>query len=257
MASPEGWHGWDDYAAFYDWENARTFGRRDVAFWQRIAAEASKPVLELGCGTGRLLVPMARTGARVIGIDRSAGMLAYARQRSRRLPVAHRPAIVRGDIRALPFRRGTFGTVVAAYGLIQSLLSDRDLDDVLSEVGRVIGRGGLVGLDLVPDLPSWDEYRKQLRFQGRSKNGGEIVLVETVRQDRRRGLTTFDEEFTERRGRHAETRRFALTFRTVSVPDLVERLARFRLRVESVAGDYRGGVWHPDAGTWLVLARKR
>ena len=31
----EGWHGWDDYAPFYDWENARTLGRRDVPFWLR------------------------------------------------------------------------------------------------------------------------------------------------------------------------------------------------------------------------------
>ena len=29
----EGWHGWDDYAAFYDWENARTVARRVDGFW--------------------------------------------------------------------------------------------------------------------------------------------------------------------------------------------------------------------------------
>src|SRR5690242_18022858 len=57
---------WDDYARFYDWENARTMGRRDVRFWQRLARETRGPVLELGCGTGRLLAPMARAGARVV-----------------------------------------------------------------------------------------------------------------------------------------------------------------------------------------------
>ena len=34
----EGWQGWDDYAPFYDWENAQTLPRRDVRFWQRLAA---------------------------------------------------------------------------------------------------------------------------------------------------------------------------------------------------------------------------
>jgi hypothetical protein len=34
----EGWRGWDDYAPFYDWENAQTVARRDVKFWQRLAA---------------------------------------------------------------------------------------------------------------------------------------------------------------------------------------------------------------------------
>ena len=41
----EGWHGWDEYAAFYDWENARTVGRRDVTFWRGLAARAKGRVL--------------------------------------------------------------------------------------------------------------------------------------------------------------------------------------------------------------------
>ena len=54
MPKREGWQGWDEYAPFYDWENAQTLGRRDVPFWRRIAAAAGGQVLELGCGTGRV-----------------------------------------------------------------------------------------------------------------------------------------------------------------------------------------------------------
>ncbi|HSC28646.1 MAG TPA: methyltransferase domain-containing protein, partial [Vicinamibacterales bacterium] len=100
----EGWQGWDQYAPFYDWENARTLARRDVAFWQRLAGVQEGPVLELGCGTGRILVPVAKTGASLVGIDRSAPMLARARTRLRRAGLAGRTRLVRGDIRALPFR---------------------------------------------------------------------------------------------------------------------------------------------------------
>src|SRR5215212_8891690 len=63
----QGWEGWDQYAPFYDWENARTVARRDVAFWQRLASAQQGPVLELGCGTGRIALPVARAGATVIG----------------------------------------------------------------------------------------------------------------------------------------------------------------------------------------------
>src|SRR5207253_3208892 len=56
----EGWQGWDEYAPFYDWENAQTLGRRDVPFWRRVASAARGPVLELGCGTGRVSLPISR-----------------------------------------------------------------------------------------------------------------------------------------------------------------------------------------------------
>src|SRR5438874_13795853 len=80
----EGWEGWDDYAPFYDWENARTLGRRDVPFWRMLALQSDGPVLELGCGTGRISIPLARAGVSLVGIDRSDAMLARARQRIRR-----------------------------------------------------------------------------------------------------------------------------------------------------------------------------
>jgi ubiquinone/menaquinone biosynthesis C-methylase UbiE len=252
----QGWRGWDEYADFYDWENARTLGRRDVAFWQAFARGARGPVVELGCGTGRVLVPLARTGVRATGVDRSASMLARAVTRARRVPVGRRPTVVRADIRRLPFGPSSFSRVIAAYGLLQSLLTDRDLDAALPEMSRVVERGGLVGVDLVPDLPTWDEYRRRVRLRGRAERGGHVTLVETVRQDRRRGLTTFDEEFiTRRRGRQTR-RRFRLVFRTVAVGDLVERLGRVGLAVESIAGDYRGRPWTPESATWLIVARK-
>src|SRR4026208_705598 len=111
----QGWHGWDDYADCYDWENAQTLDRRDVRFWQDMAKRADGPVLELGCGTGRGTLPggaaggrvgraavawrVARAGARMVGVDRSTEMLAYARRRARRAKYGRRVSLVRSDIR--------------------------------------------------------------------------------------------------------------------------------------------------------------
>src|SRR5690242_21802516 len=94
----DGWQGWDEYAAFYDWENAQTVRRRDVAFWQRLAAAADGPVLELGCGTGRISLPLAKSGVSLVGLDRSTPMLARARQRLARAKVLDRMLLVRGDV---------------------------------------------------------------------------------------------------------------------------------------------------------------
>jgi SAM-dependent methyltransferase len=246
---------WDSYAPFYDWENARTIGRRDVAFWREFAGGTGR-ALELGCGTGRILIPLARSGANLVGIDQSERMLARAIRRARRLPRRSRPDLIRGDIRALPFRARTMSAVLAPYGVLQSLTSDADLDVALAETARVLRRGGQFGIDLVPDLPAWASYRKTIRLRGTLGRAG-VTLVESVRQDRWRGLTIFDEEFILRAGSRRRRHRFSLTFRTLPLETMLRRVTRAGFRIEAVCGDYRGGAWHPDADVWLITAVRR
>ena len=257
--SREGWEGWDEYSPFYDWENAQTIGRRDVPFWRDLALKVGGTVLELGCGTGRIGVPLARAGVTVVGIDRSEPMLARARQRMRRARLGGRLRLVRGDIRALPFPRPTpFGLVMAPYGMLQSLLQDADLTATLDAVAAVLPRGATFGIDLVADLPSWQEYRGERRLSGwRRGRRAHVTLIESVRQDRRRGLTVFEQEYVERRGPDTRSQRFDLAFRTISVPQMAERVERAGFRVTAVLGDYDGAPWDPRADVWLIVAARR
>jgi len=228
-----------------------------VRFWQEFARREGGPVLELGCGTGRVVVPVARTGVAVVGIDRSEPMLAYARRRARRLAVASRPRLVRGDIRALPFDDRSFSGVMAPYGILQSLTKERDLAATLAEAARVLQPGGTFGIDLVPDLPAWDEYRNRTRLRGRlGASSGHVTLVESVRQDRRRKLTIFDQEYVEQRGRRTERHRFSLTFRTLALPEMAARVEKAGFRVTAVMGDYCGRAWDLRADVWLLLATR-
>lgn len=281
----EGWHGWDDYASFYDWENALTVGRRDVAFWRGVAQRAGGRTLELGCGTGRVLLPLARAGVSIVGIDRSEPMLARARKRLRRLRTPVSASIVRGDIRQLPFAtptasssattdipsstratkktktpavtRGGFDLVIAPYGILQSLVRERDLTDTLRAVARVLPPGGMFGLDLVPDVPRWQEYSRRVSLRGRrGPRGIPITLIESVRQDPEQGLTIFDQEFIEGTGRARRTHRFSLTFRTVGIQPLRRRLERAGFRIDAILGSYDGAPWDPRADVWVILASK-
>jgi ubiquinone/menaquinone biosynthesis C-methylase UbiE len=255
----EGFEGWDEYAAFYDWENARTLGRRDVPFWRTVALGAQGPVLELGCGTGRIATPLGRAGVSLVGIDRSAPMLSRARRRVRRARLGGRVSLVRGDIRALPFPAAAFSAVIAAYGILQSLLRERDLMATLQAVHRVLRPGATFGVELVADLPSWQEYRKRVSLTGwkNRRGGAHVTLVETVRQDPARHLTIFDQEFTERIGRTRRVLHFALTFRTLSVPEMAARLEKAGFHITALLGDYRGAAWDPRADVWIILARRR
>jgi SAM-dependent methyltransferase len=254
----EGWQGWDAYAAYYDWENARTVGRRDVAFWREFAGRHPGRVLELGCGTGRIAAPLARAGIPIVGIDRSAPMLSFALRRRRRLPRASRPMLVRGDIRHLPFPDASFGVVLAPYGILQSLLSDEDVEATLSSAARVLVPGGRFGIDLVPDVPRWREYRDRVTLRGRRGTAQTpIALVESVEQDRARGLTIFHHEYREGRGRGTKTARFTVTFRTLPVAAMRARLEAAGFEVDAVLGDHRGQPLSDEAESWILLATRR
>jgi len=252
----EGWHGWDEYAPFYDWENERTLGRLDVPFWRRLVAAVQGRVLELGCGTGRVSLPLAGSGIELVGIDRSVPMLARALARRRRARPGSHLQLVRGDIRALPFEPASFGAVIAPYGILQSLLNDKDVVATLESTASILAPRGLFGIDLVPDVPRWREYRNQVQLRGRKDHETYLTLIESVHQDSRRRLTRFEQRYVERRGRRSIEHRFELTFRTLSMRQLTGRLKRAGFTVEAILGDYSGRPWNPQSDAWIVVARR-
>jgi SAM-dependent methyltransferase len=87
---------YDSFAPDYDtWAADMT---EDIAWYVSLARGAAEPIVELGVGTGRIAIPIAReTGKRVIGFDRSQEMLAVGRERAGDLPIEFRE----GDFRDL------------------------------------------------------------------------------------------------------------------------------------------------------------
>jgi SAM-dependent methyltransferase len=91
---------YDEIAAFYDpWSRSVT---EDIGFYVDLAVESSGPVVELAVGTGRIAVPIARAGIRVIGVDSSPGMLAVARSAAEEEGVSHLVDFRVGDLREPP-----------------------------------------------------------------------------------------------------------------------------------------------------------
>jgi hypothetical protein len=164
--------------------------------------------------------------------------------------------LTRGDIRALPFLPDSFGMVLAPYGILQSLLRDKDLDATLGAVAGVLRPGGVFGVDLVPDVPQWREYQNRVQMRGRAAGGVHLTLVESVRQDRRRRVTIFEQEYRVRRGRTVTVHPFTLRFRTLPVRRMSERLERAGFVIRAVLGDYRGRPWDERADVWIILAEK-
>jgi len=87
---------YDPIAGFYDdWSRSVV---EDISFYVEEGRRARGPVIELGVGTGRIAVPLAAQGVRVIGVDSSAGMLAVCRERGRSAGVEHLLDLRLGDL---------------------------------------------------------------------------------------------------------------------------------------------------------------
>jgi SAM-dependent methyltransferase len=162
-------------AALYDWEYRRR--RADVSFYRMLAGERGGPILDLGCGTGRITAPLVRDGHRVMGIDLSPAMLARARARLSRLPAEarNRYLLARADFRAVP-ARGQFAFAIAGFHAIQHLIDDRDLLAFLRGVRRLLGPTGWFAFDVFAPRARW------LALSPRHDLGRTIFRHPTTRQ---------------------------------------------------------------------------
>ncbi len=162
-------------AAYYDTIYRRR--RADVRFYVELAAAARGPVLELGAGTGRVAIEIARRGQRVVGVDAAAPMLARAREKAELLPAAARALLTlrRADLRSLRLRE-TFPLIVAPFNVFMHLYTRRDLERVFATVRKHLApRGRFVFDVLMPDL------RAMVRNPGRLYRGPRVVEPESGR----------------------------------------------------------------------------
>jgi len=124
-------------------------GRPDVDFFVDAAIEAAGPVLEIGCGTGRVLLPTARGGVDIVGLDLSPHMLAVCRDRLRleEPAVQSRVTLVQGDMRRFDLAR-TFALVTLPFRPFQHLITVDDQMACLASIRRHLASDGRLILDL-------------------------------------------------------------------------------------------------------------
>lgn len=184
-------------APLYDFEYRRR--RADVTFYRRLVAnrmsfENPGPVLDLACGSGRLLVPLLRDGHTVVGVDRSAAMLDACARRVARLSATRRRRclLLRGDLRRLALKK-RFAIALCAFHSIQHLVTDGDLLRFLRAVAKSLTPGGWLAFDVLPPDPDWltrDPARRWARTTFRHPVTRERLVYTTnhLYDERRRAL---------------------------------------------------------------------
>jgi len=127
----------------------------DVRYYVDLAVERGGPVLEYGCGNGRISIPMARSGVEVMGVDLSAPMLADLRKRLAREPVEARSRISlrRGDMRNLQLTR-RYPLVICPFNAFLHLYTRTDVERFLGRVANHLAPGGEFVFDISIPQPA-------------------------------------------------------------------------------------------------------
>ena len=141
----------DDYAASADLYDHVTLYREraDIAFYVEEATRVNGQILELGCGSGRVLIPTAKAGATIVGIDGSARMLERCAASLEREPqnVRSRVTLIHADMRDFDLGR-TFALITIPFRPFQHLLTVEDQIACLTSVRRHLAEDGRFIFDL-------------------------------------------------------------------------------------------------------------
>ncbi|MBI2897505.1 MAG: class I SAM-dependent methyltransferase [Deltaproteobacteria bacterium] len=139
--------------------------RADVRFYVDLADRVGGPVLELGCGAGRVALPIARAGRAIVGLDASGPMLEHARARAAKLPARARTLVTfaRGDLRTFRLDR-RFPLIISPFNAVQHMYTRSDVEHLLERVRAHLEPSGLFVFDVLMPEPEFQHTRPGRRY---------------------------------------------------------------------------------------------
>jgi len=248
---------YDQIARFYDIEHSGL--KPDLLMYENFARRCGSPVLELGCGTGRVALHLARAGFEITGLDNSPVMLKIARQKLARAGLSEKARLLEADLADFALER-RFALATLAVNTFMHFCSIADQLRVLTAARRHLEPGGL----LVIDLP-------RATFLLLAKEGEPFTLNQTL-TDPESGRTIFKMTIVEP-DPSAQTQRLTLAYDETDATGIVRRTsASFRLYyffphemellldkagfiVEGIYGTYDLGPYEDEGERMIFVAR--
>lgn len=169
---------YDEWSRVYD--KVYSYVTEDIPFYVEEARKSGGPILELGCGTGRVTIPIARTGLKTVGLDISSEMLTIAKQKGSDLIGDEGPlTLLQSDMRNFCTNQH-FNLIIIPFRGFLSLTNVGDQALALDNIKQHLNKNGrLIFNAFVPDLDMLAQEEDQvfhLRDVINPEDGGRIVL---------------------------------------------------------------------------------
>ena len=229
----------------------------DVGLWVELCREWGGPVLELGCGTGRVSIPVARAGLELVGTDLAEPMLAVARQRleAERTEVRRRVRLVRADMRE--FRTDTtFACVIMPASTFAVLLTREDQESTLGSIHACLRQEGRLAFD-VRVFGDWIESGR-LPPRRRASPDGRVDFTEerNFDFDRSTRVMTATITYTFHAPEHLGSATETIEGLVLSRAEVEHVLVSTGFVVKAVWGDYDRTPVQPESDRMIFVARK-
>lgn len=244
-------------ARFYDAENRDKTD--DLAMYSRLAAERKGEILDVGCGTGRVLIHLAGEGHRVCGIDNDSRMLARLERKLAALPnLRDKISYVNADVLRHDFERG-FGLILLTYN---ALMHFREQEEQIALLGRLrawLAEDGMLVIDLPNAGPVFATENTDAMTLERifiDDESGHIIMLQSVSAlDRAAQLLHIDWIYDEIDGDGAVKRHLAPhVLRYFFLPELRLLLERGGFALDKVYGDIEDGDYVAESERMIVHA---
>lgn len=249
----------DRFARFYD-DDYRAYDD-DLGLILEMAEEAGGPVVELGCGTGRVLLPLADAGVAVTGVDVSPALLAVARSKLAAAGMTGKVKLVEADLRAPGLPERAFALAICTSNTLMHLTDAADQEAALRAAFRMLRVGGRLMLDLFnPDIVRLLEVNGLMELADRwsdETTGAEVTKwsVRSVDVAEQIQETLFIYEETLPSGELRRTNcPFTLRYLWRNEGELMLRAAGFE--VEEVWGEFDGTPYDAMSDHLIFIARR-
>ncbi len=246
----------EDFPRLYDLDTADLVD--DLDFYAALARRVGGPVLEIGCGTGRVLVPLAEAGFQITGVDNDPRMLARANARVEQAGVGNRARLVEADARTLSLYE-QFALAIVPLNSFLHFTSDDDQIRALEAIRRHLRKGGLLVLDLPnPEPALLGEQGGQVVLEWvrhDPETGAEVSKLRSQRVDPARQLVELTLLFDEASEDALRRRVYTLPLRYVYRRELELLLEKCGFSIDSVYGGYDLSDYAADSLKLIALAR--
>lgn len=257
--SPLDAHDFDRFARFYD-QDYRLYDD-DIPLLLTLADQANGPILELGSGTGRALLPLAMQGHQVTGIDISPALHEIARKKIHAAGAARNVDLIQGDMRSVTLPQMDYALAYSVSNTLMHCTTQADQLAVMHTAFSHLRSGGSFLVDLFnPDIPHLlrVENITELADSWIDEQRGTHILKWCVRSvDIAAQLQETLFIYEEHQPNGASTRTlcpFTLRFLWRSEGELLLKAAGFN--VEAVWGDFDGSEYGSESQRLIFVARK-